>query len=369
MTRLSRWLYTAAISVVAVVVIAAAAIAWEWRHRPAVSSLGWPVATPAREPDGRVTVTWLGITTLLFDDGETQILTDGTFTRLRAFDIASGRRVYSDVAAINHGLAEFRINRLAAIIPLHGHFDHAMDAGHVANRTSAILIGSESAANVARGSKVPVSQYQTLADGESRQFGNFTITLVESAHAPIGIGDEGWFSGAIIEPLRQPARVSEWKAGMCWSAIIEHPQGTALVQGSGGFVEGKLDGVQADVALLSVAGLAGVGRQYTQHYWAETVIRTGAARVYPIHFDDYTKPFGELVLLPEVIDDVAATARWMHQLAAEPEPVTVERLPLGRPVILYPAATEAGRISSSRATPEAARDSGSVVPSPASPGA
>jgi L-ascorbate metabolism protein UlaG (beta-lactamase superfamily) len=335
MTSLSRWLRVAAIAVVTVALVAAAAIAWEWQDRPAVSELGWPVATPAEDTAGQVTVTWLGITTLLFDDGTTQILTDGTFTRLGAFDIASQRRIYSDVAAINHGLADFRVNRLAAVIPLHAHFDHAMDSGLVANRTSAIVLGSESAANVARGAEVPVSQYQILADGESRQFGDFTITLLESAHAPIGMLDEPWFAGAITEPLEQPASVSSWKAGVCWTVIIAHPQVTALVQGSAGFVGGKLEGVNADVALLSVAGLAGAGRPYTERYWAETVARTGAARVFPLHFDDYTQPFGEIALLPEMLDDVPAAARWMNELAAGSEaPITIQRLPLGRPVPL-----------------------------------
>lgn len=337
MNKLTRWLRIVAISLLGVVVLAAAAIVWEWRDRPAVSELGWPVATAAGDSGGRVTVTWLGITTLLFDDGETQILTDGTFSRLSTFDIVSRRRVYSDLSAINFALAEFRINRLAAIIPLHSHFDHAMDLGHVANRTTAIVLGSESAASIARGANVPVSQYQILADGESRQFGNFTITLIASEHAPIGIGDESWFPGTIEEPLEQPASVSDWKGGMSWSVFISHPQGTALVQGSAGFVEGKLAEHNADVVMLSVAGLSGLGRAYVEQYWQETVTRSGASRVYPIHFDDYTRPFGELALLPDIVDDVARTARWIDELAAgEDIPVSIFRLPLGRAVVLYP---------------------------------
>lgn len=337
MIRPFRWLRAAAIALVALLLLAAAGLALEWRDRPPVSALGWPVASAATETAGNVTVTWLGITTLLFDDGETQILTDGTFTRLGLFEIATGRPVWSDAAGINEGLATFGLDRVAAIVPLHAHFDHAMDLGSVANRTSAIVLGSESAANIARGADVPVSQYQVLADGESRQFGKFTITLIESAHAPIGPGDDYWFAGRIEGPLAQPARVSDWKAGMCWSVIIEHPQGTALVQGSAGYIEGKLEGATADVAFLSVAGLAGLGRDYAERYWAETVGRTGAARVFPIHFDDYTRPFGELALFPDLIDDVTRAARWVDALSASTAaPVTVERLPLGRPVVLFP---------------------------------
>ena len=131
-------------------------------------------------------MTWLGITTLLFDDGETQILVDGTFSRPGLFDLLSQRRIYSDAATINAALAEFRINRLAAIIPVHSHFDNAMDAGFVANRTEAVVLGSESTANIASGAGVPVSQYQILAVGESRQFGQFAIKLIESRRSAVG---------------------------------------------------------------------------------------------------------------------------------------------------------------------------------------
>ena len=324
----------------ALLLIAASAISfvvWRWQDRALVPELGWPVATSSGESAERVTVTWLGITTLLFDDGETQILTDGTFSRPSLFDIVSQRRVYSDVDTINYVLASYRMDRLAAIIPGHSHFDHAMDVGYVANRTSAVVLGSESTANIARGANVPVSQYQILASGESRQFGNFTVTLIESRHAPIGINNEPWFSGSIDKPLEQPARISEWREGGTWSVLISHPQGTALVQGSGGFIEDALPEGSVDVVMLGVAGLAGLGRDYVQRYWTESVLRTGAKRVFPVHFEDFTRPFGEVALFPDIADEVTVTAEWLDELAAAEEyPVSVSRLPFGQPVTIFP---------------------------------
>jgi L-ascorbate metabolism protein UlaG (beta-lactamase superfamily) len=312
-------------------------VVWRWQERSPAADLGWPVATSSGESAERVSVTWLGITTLLFDDGETQILTDGTFSRPGLFDILSQRRIYSDVAAINYALAEFRMDRLAAIVALHSHFDHAMDIGMVANRTAAVVLGSESTANIARGADVPVNQYQILADGETRQFGNFTITLIESRHAPIGVGGQPGFPGNINEPLEQPARIRDWKEGGAWSVLISHPQGTALVQGSAGFVEGALSGKSADVAMLGVAGLSSLGQDYVAQYWHETVVRTGATRVYPIHYEDFTKPLGELQLFPDIVDEVVVTARWIDDLAADKKhPVSVSTLPFGQPVAIFP---------------------------------
>lgn len=312
-------------------------VAWRWQERPEVAQLDWPVASSTSESAERVTVTWLGITTLLFDDGETQLLVDGTFSRPGLFDLLSQRRVHSDAATINAALAEFRINRLAAIIPVHSHFDHAMDAGFVANRTQAVVLGSESTANIARGADVPVSQYQILADGETRQFGRFTIKLIESRHAPIGFGDGPPLSGTIDKPLTQPAPIRHWREGGTWSVLISHPKGTALVQGSGGFVEGALAGETADVVMLGVAGLASLGPRYVGEYWRETVVSTKATRVFPVHYEDFTQPFGEVRLFPDIVDDLPKTAKWLNELAADRRhPVSISTLPFGQTVAIYP---------------------------------
>lgn len=307
-----------------------------WQVRGALSSIDWPTAELA-EPAGEfVTVTWLGTTTLLFDDGETQILIDGAFTRVSPLDIVLFRRVNSDIATINYALAAFGINHLAAIVPVHSHHDHAMDVGAVANRTTAVILGSESTANIARGAGVPVNQYQILADGEVRQFGNFTIKLIASAHAPIGRNDREIFPGIIAKPLRQPARISAYRTGVTWSILLSHPRGTTLINASAGFVEGKLRDEMADVVMLGIAGLADLGKAYTQTYWRETVTATGAKRVIAIHHDDFTAPFGAVRLLPDMLDNVVRTSTWIDELNAQNGgDITVELPPFGKPIVLY----------------------------------
>ena len=331
-----RWTRNIALVLLALLVLATIIVSRLWQDRPAVADFGWPTATPVRDTSAAVTVTWLGISTLLFDDGDTQILIDGTFTRIRPTDIAPLQTISSDVAAINHALSKYRIDRLAAIVPAHSHFDHAMDIGYIANRTSAVILGSQSTANIAKGAEVPVDQYQTLADGETRQFGNFTITLLASRHAPIGTDGEAWFPGSIDSPLRQPAHVSAWREGVTWSILIGHPRGTTLINGSAGYIPGKLRGVTADVAILGIAGLAGLGREYVDDYWQETIAATGARRLIAVHFDDFTAPFGEIVLFPKLADDIIKTAGWLDKLiAAEEGDVSIELPPFGQPMELY----------------------------------
>ena len=334
--QLGRWLRNAALAI-AVVVLLLVLLGWRmFQVRGEVDRIGWPTAMIASEPGDGVTVTWLGTSTLLFDDGETQVLIDGVFTRVPALDILLMRKVRSDVATINYAMATFQMTRLAAIIPAHSHHDHAMDVGDVANRSSAVVLGSESTAMIARGREVPVSQYQVLASGEERRFGEFTIRLIAGVHAPIGPGRQEIFPGIIEQPLSQPARVSDYRTGVAWSVLLSHPRGTTLVQASAGVVEGLLEDVSADVVMLGVAGLAGLGEDYTRRYWRETVSATGASRVIVIHHDDFMAPFGEVRLLPDFLDNVIRTAGWIDSIAGEQERmVSVELPPFGEPIILY----------------------------------
>jgi len=335
---LARWLRLLAGSVVAIAFITVGIAVWLWQDRPALSELGWPVAEATTEPANAVTVTWLGVTTLLFDDNETQILIDGWFTRPGIHHHLLGE-ISTDIANVNYAMAEFRINRLAAIVPVHSHFDHAMDVGIVANRSTAVVLGSESTANIARGANLPVEQYQILADGETRQFGDFVITLIVSRHAPIADGMKPWFPGTITEPLEQPARTNEWKDGQSYSVLISHPRGKTLVQGSAGFIKGKLSDVSADVVMLGVAGLSRLGQNYTAEYWRETVMAVDADRIYPIHIEDFTRPFGDVTLFPRVVDDATVAARWINDIAVTgksfDDPPHIQRLPFGLSVVLY----------------------------------
>ena len=326
-----------ALALFAIVIVAVLVLVWLWQDRHTIDDVGWPTADSVSEPTGSVTVTWLGTSTLLFDDQETQILIDGNFTRVSPVDIALFLPVISDVATINYALAEFRLDRLAAIVPVHSHFDHAMDIGHVANRTSAVILGSESTANIARGATVPVDQYQILAEGEMRQFGDFTIRLLASRHAPIKPGGEGpWFPGTIDEPLQQPASVNAWKEGVVWSVFIGHPRGTTLIHASGGYIDGKLNGESADVVMLGIAGLGSLGREYVTNFWNATVSATGATRIMPVHHDDYTAPFGEVRLFPDFLDNIVITAGWIDEIVEENgTEVLIELPPFGQQIPLY----------------------------------
>ena len=327
----------AAVFLVLIIVAAGATVTWLWSDRPNLNDIRWPAAAAATAsvPD-RVTVTWLGVSTLLFDDGETQILIDGFFSRPSLADLVLDRPVENDAAIINYALDEFRMRRLAAVIPLHSHFDHAMDVGAIANRTSASVIGSASTVEIARGAGVLEDQITLAVENQAYEFGQFKVTLLPARHAPIGWRGSVPLAGAIDAPLIPPQPVSAWREGGSYTVLISHPEGTAIVHGSAGLLERGLRDVSADVVMLGIFGLDSLGRDYTETYWQTLVTATGARSVYPIHFDDFTRPFGEIVPGPKILSDLSKTAAWLEALRDRWDTGTTLHLPeFGMPIAIY----------------------------------
>ncbi len=338
--QINNWAKRTAIGIAAVIVVASLLLTLLWNDRPLLSAIEWPPYPEYESRADAVTVTWLGVSTLLFDDGDTQILIDGFFSRPSIADLVFGVRVQSNAAQINYVLDEYQMRRLAAVVPVHSHFDHAMDIGAIANRSSASILGSESTAQIARGAGVPEDQIVIAENGSEYSFGNFTVKMIDSKHAPIGWGGSVPYAGTIDTPLELPAPASAWREGKSFSIVISHPQGTTLVQGSAGFLPGTLDDVRADVVMLGAWGLETLGRQYTEQYWLALVTSTGAKRVLPIHFDDYTRPFGSIELGPRILDNFVDSAKWLDEIRATWDRDARLHLPVfGQQLVLYPPAT------------------------------
>jgi len=338
--QIKRWAVRTAIGAAATIVVVSVIAVLLWRDRGSTESIDWHQYPVFEATTGAVTFTWLGVSTLLFDDGDTQILIDGFFSRPSLADILLRRPVQSDAATINRAIDEYRMRRLAAIIPVHSHYDHAIDIGAIANRSSASILGSETSANIARGAGVPEDQIVVVTSGEEYSFGQFTVTLINSVHAPVGWGGSVPYAGTLDQPLQTPAPVSAWREGKSYSIVLSHPQGTTVIQGSSGFVEGALVGIQADTIMFSVALLEGLGKDYTERYWQSLVTTTGAAHVVPIHFDDFTQSFGDIQLYPRAIDDFVEVAGWLESARQSWDLDARLHIPeFGRQVVLYPPAS------------------------------
>jgi L-ascorbate metabolism protein UlaG (beta-lactamase superfamily) len=266
-------------------------------------------------PDARgpLGVTFLGVASLLLDDGETALMTDGFFSRPSLATVLL-RKVAPDLGRIDAVLARTGVDRLAAVLPVHTHYDHAMDSAVVADRTGADLVGGGSTAYVGRGHGLPADRIRVVTPGEPMRYGAFTLTLIESHHCP-----PDRFPGEITAPVVPPVRAGAYKCGEAWSLLVEHASGaTALLQGSAGYVEEALAGRRADVAYLGIGQLGVQSEDYIRTYWAESVEAVGARRVVLTHWDDFFRPLDKpLRALPYLGDDLDHTMHVLHELAAE----------------------------------------------------
>ncbi|WP_224133259.1 MBL fold metallo-hydrolase [Mycobacterium avium] len=279
--------------------------------RPDITRYADRFDVPAAGPGG-LSVTWLGVASLLIDDGSSALLTDGYFSRPGLARVVAGK-VSPSPPRVDGCLARAKVSRLEAVIPVHTHFDHALDSALVADRTGALLVGGESAANVGRGYGLPEDRIVVAADGEPIRLGAFDVTLVKSHHCP-----PDRFPGVIAEPLIPPARASAYRCGESWSTLVRHrPTGRRLlICGSAGFVPGALAGQRAGAAYLSVGQLGLRPRSYLDEYWDQTVRTVGARRVILIHWDDFFRPLSKpLRALPYAGDDLDSSIRVLDELA------------------------------------------------------
>ncbi|NOP97806.1 MBL fold metallo-hydrolase [Mycolicibacterium fortuitum] len=267
---------------------------------------------PSATPQSPLRVTWAGVSTLLVDDGTSAVLTDGFFSR-PALPTVVLRRLAPSLPRIEGCLARLGVDKLEAVLPVHSHFDHAMDSAVVAERTGARLVGGTSTAQVGIGGGLDPERTVTVTPGEAVSLGAYDVTLFESEHCP-----PDRFPGIITEPVVPPVKVAAYKCGEAWSTLVHHRPSDRrlLIVGSAGAVPGALAGQHAEVVYLGIGQLGLQSEQYFESYWAETVRTVEARRVVLIHWDDFFRPLHKpLRALPFAGDDLDVSMRLLSRLA------------------------------------------------------
>ena len=233
-------------------------------------------------------ITFFGTTTLLFDDGTTQVLFDAHITRPPVYKMFFGK-IQTNASAVDKIIAAHKIDRLRAIFISHSHHDHALDAPYIAQKCGAVIYGSASALNIARGGGVAEARLHLYGAGGSAavyeaQIGDFKITVLKSVHSKPNIFNNN-IGQSIDSPLAQPAPFRAFKEGGSFDFLVENGGKRYLIRPSFNYLRGELDGIKADVLFLGTAGLSRAKSEEQSAFFRETADKVQPALIIPIHWD------------------------------------------------------------------------------------
>jgi len=237
-------------------------------------------------PDnGEVKVTFFGVSTLLFDDGETQLLIDGFFSRPSKNEVMTAK-ISTDKIAADSIISRFKMDRVKAIFVAHSHYDHAFDVAYVTQKTNAELFGSLSTLNIGRGGGLKEDRMSLFIPGKLHNFGKFGVIVLESKHSPKDpkTNDEG---KEILFPLSQPATSLEYFEGGSYDFIIRYNNKTIYLKPSANYIKGMLNTFEADVLFLGIAQTGSADREFKTEFYEHTVSRLRPELIVPLHWDNF----------------------------------------------------------------------------------
>jgi L-ascorbate metabolism protein UlaG (beta-lactamase superfamily) len=251
-------------------------------HRPLSSS----------RPAAGARIRWLGTAGHVVEAEGTTVLLDPFLTRTSLLETAL-RPLLPTPERWRHHLPP----RVDAVLLGHSHYDHLLDAPTIAREHGALIIGSESTATFARASGVPEAQIVVVPpEGRTVQVGSIEVRFVPSLHGRIALGRVP-FPGSVHRAPPLPARLWNYRMGGAFGIHLRAGGVSVYHNGSADLVDAELEGTQADVLLVGLAGRKGTAR------YLDRLARLLRPRVViPTHHDAFFAPLEQGVRLLPGID-------------------------------------------------------------------
>jgi len=247
-----------------------------------------------------VKLTHLGAAGWEITDGQRVILLDPYLSRLRyrgrfgSMDtpevpgdtrhaFAMGEDLVSDTAAV-----DARITRADFILISHSHFNHSIDMPHIARKTGATVIGTESTANLARAGGVPEAQILSVRGGEDYEFGAWSVKVIPSLHS--ALSEKRYYDGRLVpRDFDGRRRLDNDIEGGTLAYLLRLAGYRILWFGSMNYIEREVQGLRPDVAMIAAA------RQRLEiHDYTPRLMRAldRPRLVFATHWDEQSLPYG-----------------------------------------------------------------------------
>ena len=263
---------------------------------PNVVYFGAMSAVAATKPTvraGELRLTYIGNAGWEITDGTTVVLVDPFLTQFARWEPGATSAgpdpdalYHPDTARINR-----HVTRADYILVSHGHSDHALDAGYIANRTGATIVGHQTIANLARAYRVPENQLITVLGGEDYDFGSFSVRVIPNIHSALDnkryFNNGRGIAGTAPSGLTAPLRRRDYQEGGNLAYLVRMAGHEVLVMGSMNYIEREMAGLRPDIALIG----ANSQRREIHDYTGRLLRALGyPALVIPSHADGYGNP-------------------------------------------------------------------------------
>ena len=223
----------------------------------------WLVATTAyaaatREP---VTLTYLGNAGWQIEAAHKIILVD---PYLSEFGDQPDENDPDPILVPDQAQIDARIHHADYILITHGHPDHMLDAPYISNKTGAVIICTQSHANIARAYGVPNERLIVVRGGEDYQFDGFSLRIMPSIHSPMY--DKRYnnylqqYPANTPADLRAPLHGSAYVEGGSLAYLLRIGGHQIFIHGSMNYLENEIQGLRPDIAVI------GAGKSRTENY-------------------------------------------------------------------------------------------------------
>ena len=254
------------------------------------------------EKAGQVSLEYMGAAGWRISDGVTVILVDPYISRISGPAPpgagSAARKVpgdtrpvygWKDIATPDVAAIDSRIPRADYVLVTHTHYDHVLDVSHIALKTHAAVVGTESTENVLRAYGVAEEQLITVRGGEDYEFGVFSLKVIPSLHSPLD--HKHYFSSSKApEGMKAPLTLEQiHPEGGTLAYLIRFHGHQILVFGGMNYIEREIEGLHPDVVLVGAAPSHREIYDYTGRLMRDLNF---PPLVIPTHWDNFLAPYG-----------------------------------------------------------------------------
>ena len=248
----------------------------------------------------QVVLKYLGTAGWEVSDGTTVILIDPYISRIKGpappgagagYSVpGDNRKAYgwNDIATPDIAAIDAHIQHADFVLVTHTHYDHVLDVPHIALKTGASVVGTESTENVLRAYGVPETQLITVRGGEDYQFKTFSLKVIPSIHSPLD--HKHYFSSAVAPAgMKAPLTLEQiHPEGGTLAFLVRIGGHRILAFGGMNYIEREMVGLDPDVALVGAAG----SRKEIYDYSGRLMRALNyPALVLPTHWDNFLVPY------------------------------------------------------------------------------